>query len=124
MLLELIDRGPIENSDIRQITRITCNVENLSENLPAFVTKLVPYPLVPGIYWMQYHDITLLFDSDFLSFDSSRYQKGCLEKETPDMVETVYRWPQISRTGAAAMCLRMQNQKSYEDERVYTNISL
>jgi len=47
--LEVIVGQPIESGQITYLTKITCQIQDHTETLPAFITKLIHFSLVLGI---------------------------------------------------------------------------
>jgi len=50
--LKVIKGRPIESSQITHLTKISCQIQDNSEILPAFITKLGHFSLVLGIPWL------------------------------------------------------------------------
>jgi len=50
--LEVIDGRPIESGKITHLTKISCQIQDHTEMLPAFITKLGHFSLVLGIPWL------------------------------------------------------------------------
>jgi len=50
--LEVIDGGPIESGQITHHTKISCQIQDHTEMLPAFITKLGHFSLVLGNPWL------------------------------------------------------------------------
>jgi len=50
--LKVIDGRPIESGQITHLTKISCQIQDHTEMLPAFITKLGHFLLVLGIPWL------------------------------------------------------------------------
>jgi len=74
--LEVIDGRPIKSSQITHLTKISCQTQDHTEMLPAFITKLGHFSLVLGIPWLRRHAIV----TDFVS-NSVRFQ--CPDHRNP-----------------------------------------
>jgi len=74
--LEVIDGRPIEFGQITHLTKISCQIQDHTEMLPAFMTKLGHFSLVLGIPWLQRHAVV----TDFVS-NSVRFQ--CPDHRNP-----------------------------------------
>ena len=66
--LEVIDGRPIESSQITHPTKISCQIQDLTEMLPAFITKLGHFSLLLGIPWLRKHAIVTDFVSNSVQF--------------------------------------------------------
>jgi len=62
--LEVIDGQPTESSQITDLTKISCQIHDNTEILPAFNTKLGHFSLVLGIPWLQRHAVITNFVSN------------------------------------------------------------
>jgi len=61
--LEVVDGRPIESGQITHLTKISCQIQDHTEMLPTFITKLGHFSLVLGIPWIRRHAIV----TDFVS---------------------------------------------------------
>jgi len=50
--LEVIDGRPIESSQITHLTKISCQIQDQTKMLPAFIAELVHFSLGLGIPWL------------------------------------------------------------------------
>jgi len=50
--LEVIDGRPIESGQITYLPKVSCQIQDYTEMLPAFITKLGHFSLVLGIPWL------------------------------------------------------------------------
>jgi len=66
--LEVIDRRPIESGQITHLTKISYQIQDHTEMLPAFITKLGHFLLVLGIPWLRRHAIITDFVSTTVRF--------------------------------------------------------
>jgi len=74
--LEVINGRPIESGQITHLTKISYQIQDHTETLPAFITKLGHFSLVLGIYWLQRYAVV----TDFVS-NSVRFQ--CPDHRNP-----------------------------------------
>jgi len=74
--LEVIDGRPIESSQITHLTKISCQIQDHTEMLPAFITKLGHFSLVLRIPWLRRHTVI----TDFVR-NSVRFQ--CPDHRNP-----------------------------------------
>jgi len=72
--LEVIDGRPIESSQITHPTKISCQIQDHTEMLPAFITKLGHFSLVLGIPWLRRHAIVTDFVSNSVRFQCSDHR--------------------------------------------------
>ena len=61
--LEVIDGRPIKSGTIMTMARLNLGIKEHQEELPAFITKLEHYPIMLGLPWMQFHDVTIKFQN-------------------------------------------------------------
>jgi len=66
--LEVIDGRPIESGQITHLTKISCQIQDHTEMLPAFITKLGHFSLVLGIPWLRRHAVFTDFVSNSVRF--------------------------------------------------------
>ena len=80
--LEVIDGRPIESGDITHMTRLRLDIDQHTEEIPMFVTKLGHYPIVIGIPWLKRHDVAIRFATNTVTFDSDFCLHHCVEAAT------------------------------------------
>ena len=80
--LEVIDGRPIESGDITHMTRLRLDIDQHTEEIPMFVTKLGHYPIVLGIPWLKWHDVAIRFATNTVTFDSDFCLHHCVEAAT------------------------------------------
>jgi len=66
--LEVINGRPIESGQITYLTKISYQIQDHTETLPAFITKLGHFLLVLGIYWLQRYAVVTDFVSNSVRF--------------------------------------------------------
>jgi len=69
-----MDGRPIESGQITHLTKISCQIQDHTEMLPAFITKLEHFPLVLGIPWLQRHAVVTDFVSNSVRFQCPDHQ--------------------------------------------------
>jgi len=72
--LKVIDGRPIESSQITHLTKISCQIQDHTEMLPAFITKLGHFSLVLGIPWLRKHVVVTDFVSNSVRFQCSDHR--------------------------------------------------
>ena len=72
--LEVIDGRPIESGQITHLTKISCQIQDHTEMLPAFITKLGHFSLVLGIPWLRRHAVVTDFVSNSVRFQCPDHQ--------------------------------------------------
>jgi len=72
--LEVIDGRPIESGQITHLTKISCQIQDHTEMLPAFITKLEHFSLVFGIPWLRRHAVITNFVSNSVRFQCPDHQ--------------------------------------------------
>jgi len=72
--LEVINGRPIESGQITHLAKISCQKQDHTEMLPAFITKLGHFSLVLGIPWLQRNAVVTDFVSNSVRFQCSDHQ--------------------------------------------------
>jgi len=72
--LEVIDGRPIESSQITHLTKISCQIQDHTETLPAFITKLGHFSLILGIPWLRRHAVVTDFVRNSVRFQCSNHR--------------------------------------------------
>jgi len=72
--LELIDGRSIESGKITHLTEISWQVQDHTEMLPTFITKLGHFSLVLGIPWLQKHAVVTDFVRNSVQFQCPDHQ--------------------------------------------------
>ena len=72
--LGVIDGRPIESGQITHLTKISCQMQDHTEMLLAFITKLGHFSLVLGIPWLRRHAVVTNFVSNSVRFQCSGHQ--------------------------------------------------
>jgi transposase InsO family protein len=75
--LEVIDGRPIASGKITHLASAKMSIQEHSEDLHMFVTRLGHYPIVLGIPWLERHDVGLRFSSRTISFGSEYCLNHC-----------------------------------------------
>ena len=66
--LEVIDGQSIESGKITSLTKISCQIQDHTEMLPTFITKLGHFSLLLRIHWLQRHAIVTNFVRNSVGF--------------------------------------------------------
>jgi len=72
--LQVIDGRPIEPGQITHLTKISCQIQDHTEMLPAFFTKLGQFSLVLGILCLRRHAVIIDFISNSVRFQCPNHQ--------------------------------------------------
>jgi hypothetical protein len=68
--LEVIDGRRISFGAITHVVKLPLSIGDHGEELIAFVTNLGHYPLLLGILWLRYHNVSIRFATNTITFDS------------------------------------------------------
>ena len=111
--LEVIDGRSISSGDITHIVKIPMTIGGHRETLPAFVTKLGHYPLVLGIPWLRYHDVSIRFASNSVTFSSHMCLDRCMKQPVKVQgISPLPSRPSISMINATAFRRLATNEKN------------
>jgi len=81
--LEVIDGRPISSGRITHTTSIDLVIDGHAEKANFYITKLGRYPIILGLPWMQYHDISIEFGQNRVQFKSRFCQRNCFNNTSP-----------------------------------------
>src|SRR6266567_6825675 len=71
--LEVIDGQPVASGRTTHVTKARLQIRHHVEDAVFFITQLGHYPVVLGIPWRQYHDVTIRYSQNRITFDSERF---------------------------------------------------
>jgi len=97
--LEVIDGRPIESGQITHITKISCQIQDHTETLSAFITKLGRSSLVLGIPWLRRHAVVTGFVKNSVRFQCCDHQNPLT---TPGKTTTTGVAPKTTTTGVVS----------------------
>jgi len=118
--LEVINGRPIASGQIMHLTKISCQIQDHTKTLPAFITKFGHFSLVLGIPWLRSHAIVTDFVSNSVRFQCPDHRNpplaprvalqtiGMLQKMTNVATEAPKGTTSGRGTGATGSCIEPQ----------------
>jgi hypothetical protein len=99
--VQVMDGRPIESGNIANIAKVGLKIQEHTEPLPMFITKVGHYPISLGIPWLRRHDVAICFASNTVTSGSQYCNTHChdtsvtVQGVTEESSEPVYEAKEI-----------------------------